>query len=249
MTLREHMKKYHPEKAHYQMLPCNCADYQHMLNRYCERTDCENCWNQEYIPKKGETMETKKYIIEIPEDTAYLKILRVEGPGDIVYVKDLEEYSPLKEKLAVEARQSGYDAGYDDGRKDGYWDGRKRGQEDAWEFARFLWEDKTEGGMDYDDFVATYGPDAIPEEVFANMSYADAVAKYEEHMEYKKKEFKVGDEVQYGVNIGVILGIINNYLTVYSRYYSDPFRTWKKENVVKTGRHYDSVAAVLEEIG
>lgn len=111
MTLREHMKKYHPEKAHYQMLPCNCADYQHMLNRYCERTDCENCWNQEYIPKEGETMETKKYIIEIPEDTAYLKILRVEGPGDIVYVKDLEEYSPLKEKLAVEARQSGYDAG------------------------------------------------------------------------------------------------------------------------------------------
>lgn len=68
-------------------------------------------------------------------------------------------------------------------------------------------------------------------------------------MEYKKKEFKVGDEVQYGVNIGVILGIINNYLTVYSRYYSDPFRTWKKEDVVNTGRHYDSVAAVLEEIG
>lgn len=195
-------------------------------------------------------METKKYIIEIPEDTAYLlKILRVGGPGDIVYVKDLEEYSPLKDKLAVEARQSGYDAGYYDGRKDGYWDGRERGKEDAWEFARFLWKNESDGGMAYDDFTATYGPDACPEEVFENMSYADAVAKYEKYMEFKEKEFKVGDEVQSGMNTGVIMSVGEDIVTVYSRRFVDPFRTWKKEDVIKTGRHYDSVAAVLEEIG
>lgn len=161
----------------------------------------------------------------------------------------LREYGSFKEKLVAEARQSGYDAGYDDGRKDGYWDGRKQGQEDAWEFARFLWKNESDGGMAYDDFTATYGPDACPEEVFANMSYADAVAKYEEHMEYKKKEFKVGDEVQYGINTGVIMSIGEDIVTVYSRRFVDPFRTWKKEDIIKTGNHYDKVAEVMEEIG
>lgn len=124
-----------------------------------------------------------------------------------------------------------------------------RGVKDAWEFARFLWKNESDGGMAYDDFTATYGPDACPEEVFENMSYADAVAKYEKYMENKKKEFKVGDEVQYGVNIGVIMSVDENIVIVYSRHFVDPFRTWKKEDVIKTGRYYDKVAAAMEEIG
>lgn len=230
MTLREHMKKYHPEKLYYQIRPRNCAEYQHIL-KYCQETDCDDCWNREYVPKE-EAMESGKYIIQInkaTDNTGQTKYTL--GNTHIVIPKNVAE---SLEKYQPEFAEG---AAY------------HKGTKDAWEFARFLCENETDGGMDYDDFVATYGPDAIPEEVFANMSYADAVAKYEKYMESKKTEFKVGDEVEYGVNIGVILGIINNYLTVYSRYYSDPFRTWKKENVVKTGRHYDSVAAVLEEIG
>ena len=177
-------------------------------------------------------MESGKYIVQINKATDNTGQTRYTlGNTHIVIPKNvaenLEKYQPEIEDGAA----------------------YHRGAKDAWEFARFIWKDDTEGGMDYNDFIATYGSDAIPEEVFANMSYTDAVAIYEKYMESKKKEFKVGDEVQYGVNIGVIMSVGESTVNVYSRHFVDPFRTWEKKDIIKTGNHYNKVAAAMEEIG
>lgn len=221
MTIKEHMKKYHPEKLSYQLLPCNCAEYQHILNRYCEKTDCDDCWNQKYIPKE-EDMEIKKVIIDIPENTSYVNAVHVEN-GVVVDCKTIkkDEWTPYGIEII-------------------YNDGRIKGQYDAWNFAYKIMETMTKA-----ERCECFGYELIYQ-ILSDMSYDEAKEKYEYYM---NRQIKVGDEITDGKETGYVLWIDDKECMAKLGSYDCPQSlNHNKRNFRKTGRHNPKLAEVMREI-
>jgi hypothetical protein len=80
-------------------------------------------------------METNKYIIEIPDNTAWIQWVKVsDKDGHVCFdFKDPEDLTPYIEPDLEQVRKEAYEEGY----KLGYYsDGYQRGLNDAWDVAK-----------------------------------------------------------------------------------------------------------------
>ena len=150
------------------------------------------------------------------------------------------------------------DAAYNKGYSQGFIDGRysaelidelkeqeyKRGLHDAWEVTRKI------ADMDAKTFESIFDSYLCWTNVFSSESASEAIEKIREYEEKQKdEEIKVGDEVMYGSDKGVVTLTANtgNTFTVLGYDGGWIIRT-SKENLKKTGRHFSEIEAVLKQM-
>ena len=232
MTLKEYMKIHHPENVNDTMYnggvvacPYMYGEFAHMkLSNNCNIfKSCYDCWNQEYIPKEGEEMGTKKYIIEIPEETSYINAVHTEC-GEVVRCKTitLDLLKPYET-----------DSLYRDGRRDG--------QSEVQELICELLE------MDYFELRDCFGSKSL-ENILSTLSYGETREKYDTYMENK---IKVGDEITNGENTGYVICVDNASRLICAKLneYSYPQQINMNNHCYhKTGRHNTKLAEVMREI-
>ena len=172
-----------------------------------------------------------KYIIDIPEDTTCFNALRYED-GKCVSVRSyiIPDLTPYV-------------------RSESYIDGLKKGQNDAWEFARRIIcpSDCCE------DSISAHTKEIFGKEgweirgIFNDLSYQEAKAKYDAWKQ-EKEEIHVGDEVTYGDISGVVVRIDTegSGVNVVGR---DGCTAYiGMADVAKTGRHFDEIERLLERM-
>ena len=229
MTLKEYIKIHRPEniddtsyKSGVVGCPYQYGEFAHMeLSEVCRFNSCTDCWNQEYLPNEGVEMGTKKYIIEIPEETSYINAVHVEC-GDVVGCKTitLDLLKPYEN-----------DALYRDGRRDG--------QSEVWDFTYEIF-DMYSGDMD-----ECFGTFEVSE-IMTSMSYREAKEKYDTYIENK---IKVGDEITDGEETGYVLWIEDKECMAKLGSYDCPQNiNLNTRNFRKTGRHNPKLAEVMREI-
>lgn len=230
MTLKEYMKIHHQENVSdtkYNggvfVCPYMYGEFAHMkLPDNCNIfKSCYDCWNQEYIPKEGEEMGTKKYIIEIPEETSCINAIHTEC-GDVVGCKTitLDLLKPYET-----------DALYRDGRRDG--------QTEVQELICELLK------MEYFELGDCFGSKSL-ENILSTLSCGEIREKYDTYMENK---IKVGDEISDGEETGYVLWIEDKECMAKLGSYDCPQSiNLNKRNVRKTGRHNPKLAEVMREI-
>ena len=118
-----------------------------------------------------------------------------------------------------------------------------KGAEDAWEFVNTLY------GLSDEELYEIFDDGN-----YCEHSYQEAKAKYEEWKK-QKAEIRVGDEVEYycGKNIrfvvcGIYKGIAYGFKYCTGFGCLDMGDYCKIDELKKTGRHYDSVEKLLEEM-
>lgn len=222
MTLKEYMMENHPDTFNEDICPKAYSDTSEFcIGRCGSFARCEDCLNQEYIPKEGEEMRTKKYIIEIPEETSYINVVRAEC-GDVVGCKTIT-LGPLKPYET--------DSLYRDGRRDG--------QTEVQELICELLE------MDYFELGDCFGSKSL-NSILSTLSYGEAKEKYDTYMENK---IKVGDEISDGEETGYVLWIEDKECMAKLGSYDCPQSiNLNKRNFRKTGRHNPKLAEVMRDI-
>ena len=243
MTLKEYMKKNHPCAWQYGMCPKAYHDTREFCNECCSKfKGCDDCLNQEYIPKEGEEVGTKEYIVKLPDDAVCLNVITVSENVNCcqsINVKDLQEYRRLKDSLAIDARKSGYNAGYEDGRKDECFNACEKLENTVWGLARKI------SHMSADEKEECFGLYNYFD-VLLNLSYGEAKEKYDIYMENK---IEVGDEISDGEETGYVLWIEGKECMAKLGSYDCPQSiNLNKRNFRKTGRNNPKLAEVMREI-
>ena len=121
--------------------------------------------------------------------------------------------------------------------------GRIKGQEEAWEFVRNIALSEIYGGYSNNELKEIFGSICL-DDIF-NLTYTEAAAKVAE-WERKKEEICVGDVVECEEHYGVVVGVGECYIKVFTSDWK-PFQ-WMKKDCTKTGRHID-IASMLAQIG
>lgn len=232
MTLKEYMKIHHPEmvdEGSYEggvhCCPYMYGAFAHMkLSDNCRFNSCTDCWNQEYIPKEGEEMGTKKYIIEIPEETSY-----------IYYINSVRtEYGAVVESKTITLdllKPYETDALYRDGRRDG--------QSEVWDFA---YEIVDMSDTDRDECFGT----KFLSEILSIQSYEEAKEQYDE---YAKRKIKPGDEITDGIDIGYALWVHDRKCLAKLNLDDYPkFVDLDCRDFHRTGKHNPKLAEVMKEL-
>ena len=180
-------------------------------------------------------METKKYIIEIPDNTAWLQWVKVSDKDGHVYFdfKDPEDLIPYTEPDLEQVRKEAYEEGY----KSGYYsDGYQRGLKDAWDAARKI------SIMDSPTRDEIFGL-VVTSNIFDENSASEATEKIRQY----KQDFKVGDEVISDEDIkGVTVDMDDYLLHVLDE--NGVIQAWPREDAVKTGRYFPEIAEVLKKM-
>ena len=160
-----------------------------------------------------------KYIIDIPEDTTCLNALRYEDR------KCVSARSYIIPNLIPYVRS------------ESYIDGLKRGQNDAWNFARSL---LNYTNKDWEDVMNLL--------LINSCSYQEAKNKYKEWQK-EKNEIQIGDEVK---NKGLEDKGIVTYIeaTRCDVLWSDGSvnEDFLMSDLYKTGRHFDEIQNLLKTI-
>lgn len=169
-----------------------------------------------------------KYIIDIPDNTHWIQWI-MEGTKDHhpymdwIDVKDLRFYTEHD---------------------------RKAIEDEVWEFLEFLFT-----GMNAEERYKCFD-NVFAHIIVSTMSYQEAKSKYEAWLE-QKDEIKVGDEVENashkkGIVLNHHISLSNGLEYVRVLYMDDDGNSfvsaWEKNNVGKTGRHFDEVAELLEKM-
>lgn len=257
MTLKEYMEKNHPEMIDdacdgcVKGCPPDYNDFSHMtFPKFCPQgSDCSACWNQEYIPKEGEEMGTKEYIVKLPDDAVRLNVVTVSENVNCcqsINVKDLQEYRRLKDKLAIDARKSGYKEGYKDGHVDGCFNACERLEDKVWDFAYEILD------MSDSERNECFGTQSLSE-IMSSLSYEKAKEQYDTYINDKK--IKLGNEVEYIGGVSCPLGTTgyvisqgnskSHWNVLIEGRITDQ---WYDGNFRKTGRHNPKLAEVIREI-
>lgn len=157
----------------------------------------------------------------------------------------------IKNKIH-ELIESAYRMGYEDGKNLEY----DLGLNDAWECARKLMLGENDGGISIEESRKIFGVGYYS--ALSNYSASEAIAKLKEYEEKQKPvedaEIKVGDEVIYcgggahDGSVGVVLGAENSWREVRFKSCWNCVGVWK-DSLTKTGRHFDSIEKVFEELG
>ena len=112
-------------------------------------------------------------------------------------------------------------------------------QEEAWEFAKQVTI------MTPDDKCELWGTSKY-NTINLGYSYAEAKAKYEEWQK-QKEEIHVGDEVTSKYGDGVVIDIVGNE-SVHILGKDGHWNEYAEGEYKKTGRHFDTVKKLLEEM-
>lgn len=152
--------------------------------------------------------------------------------------------------------RNAYDRGYKQGAKDAegearkkaYWEqGYNEGMKDAWELVRKLRHPSygnTYSDNEKKDIFGYVSADSI----LTNLSASEAIQKVKEYEEKQKQdddEIKVGDEVIFpNGKKGIVWLIYGNECHTIGDYN----RVRPKEYLKRTGRHFDQIAEVLEQM-
>lgn len=210
-------------------------------------------------------MDTKKYIIEIPDNTAWLQWVKVsDKDGHVCFdFKDPEDLTLYTEPNLDAVRKEAYDKGYQDATVKIGSDEQaiaekayQKGLNDAWDAARKILLSKEDGGLfEYDERKAVFGYGNYFL-VLKKCSASEAIEKIRQH-EKEQEEIKVWDEVQRkscnSIKIivlnkesdaitGIAIEDVPYVCKVGDMYINCDVKGWEK-----TGKHYE-IAEVLRKL-
>ena len=205
-----------------------------------------------------------KYIIEIEEvirRNGAPQIARVKGFNALVFDKNgLEKLEPYDgEKVYLKGYENGYKNGKNAVMNESeekhnsdldYKDGLEDGRMEAWKCARKLCQSEKYGGLE--EHCAEIFDRQDTFDVF-DYSASEAIAKIKEYEEKQKQDadIKVGDEVTDHMGYkGVITRArqSDSEFVHWIRYDGCTYGS-SEGSLVKTGRHFDTIAEVLAELG
>lgn len=176
-----------------------------------------------------------------------------------------KDYSVLDELTpkTVELHRAIFDKGYEQGVNDGSLDVKMRVEgayekslNDAWDCAKKIVCDKSQNGYSLYTLKEIFGTTSISD-IFSNFSPSEAITRIKEYEEKQKQadnEIKVGDEVYIVMENypSVVTCIFSEngldspkavHITQSGRYTVTPL-----SQLHKTGRHFDQIAEVLEQL-
>jgi hypothetical protein len=201
---------------------------------------------------------SKKYVIDIPDDAQYILI---NGASEnhcytrVEQVDDLEELNSdyINEhfgELQDDAYNKGYaqcQDDYSDALKHAKDTAYKKGLEDAWEAARRIVVDTDHGGLALGTLSEIFGTQSYSYIMRENTAQQaiDKIKAYEDGKHSDRIE--VGDEVRTrdGAPNHTFLVTKVTDSHVYGISYDGSWNYWTKDEVTKTGKHYD-IASILE---
>lgn len=193
-------------------------------------------------------METNKYIIEIPNNTAWLQWVKVSDKDghvcfDFEYPEDLTPYiepdldavkKEVHDKCMSEAEDLAYKL-YSPKIDEAY----QRGLNDAWEAARKIFS------MD-GEVRETLLHNCFFKDIIENISASEAVKKIRQYE--KQEEIKVGNEVDGKGGRGTITKISNDGDHFNVMWENGSTGYYMIEDFKKTGRHFPEIAEVLRKM-
>lgn len=165
-----------------------------------------------------------KYIIDVPDNTQWIQWIKLSEKDGHAYFdyKAPEDLTPYV-------------------RSESYIDGLKKGQNDAWEFAKIFMDD-----MGVDDLEVVNG-DTI-KRYFA-MTYQEAKDRYGK-WKAKKAKIRVGDEVETESGNKACVLYENPDGTQMFVFKADGTAAWwSKCAIHKTGKNHPEVAELLKKMG
>ena len=200
-------------------------------------------------------MDTKKYIIEIPDNTAWLQWVKVsDKDGHVCFdFKDPEDLTLYTEPNLDAVRKEAYEKGVQDTKQ--YWVdaprtcayklGYENGLNDAWDAARKIVLSREDGGLfEYEARKSVFGCGNYM--ALKNYSASEAIKKIRQY-EQEQEDFKVGNEVINDEDIRGATVDMDDYL-LYVLDENGVIQAWPREDVVKTGRHFSEIAEVLRKM-
>jgi len=200
-------------------------------------------------------VDTKKYIIEIPDNTAWLQWVKVsDKDGHVCFdFKDPEDLTPYTELDLDAVRNEAYEKGVQDTKQHwvdaprscAYRLGYDNGLNDAWDAARKIVLSREDGGLfNYEERKAVFGcGNYMALKKFLAQEAIEKIRQYEQ----KQEKIKVGDEVINDEDIkGVTVDIDDYLLHVLDE--NGVIQAWPREDVVKTGRYFPEIAEVLRKM-
>ena len=212
-------------------------------------------------------METNKYIIEIPDNTAWLQWVKVSDKDGHVYFdfKDPEDLTPyiepdldavkkeVHDKCMSEAEDLAYKL-YSPKIDEAY----QRGLNDAWDVARKIPLNVNEGGLSTNALTMIFGNKSIIQ-IFKELSASEVIEKIRQYeQEQEDAEFHVGDEfvTKNNKDFGVIVAVNAKRVLVLWKDDADIVDEnnreftieWAKERFAKTGRNFPEIAKVFKKM-
>ena len=197
-------------------------------------------------------MDRGKYVIEVPDDTRRIWI-DVFGDGHCYTIaKEADQLEKLNSDYINEHFGELQDEAYQKGINDGSLDVKlrvkgsyQRGLEDAWEAARKIIH-MPEGDL-LNIFTECYSAVCTALQVLLKYDASEAIAKLKAYEDKQKDHIEVGDEVRTrdGAPSHTFLVTKATDSHVYGISDDGSWNYWTKDEVTKTGKHYD-IQSILE---
>ena len=193
-----------------------------------------------------------KYIIEIPDDVQYILLNGKEDNKYYTAVHPIAELEELNSDYINEHFGELQDEAYQKGINDGSLDVKQRvegayqrGLEDAWEAARKII--RMPDGDILDLFPDCYASVCTAVQAILKYDASEAIAKLKAYDDKQKDRIEVGDEVRArdGAPSHTFLVTKVTDSHVYGISDDGSWNYWTKDEVTKTGKHYD-IASILE---
>ena len=188
-----------------------------------------------------------KYIVELKKNETLYKAATRESDGTAYVCSAIG--TPYTAPDIEQVRKEGYEKGWkeaEDNYFDGYSNGYDAGLDDAWKAAKKIWE------YDTTTLKEIFGEGVMRMDWFMKFTASEAIEKIWQY-EQEKGKIQVGDQVentQTGVKFIVTHLWKNNRgeqgVSGFNRECSAFSTTLSL--VVKTGRHFPEIAAVLEKM-
>ena len=175
-----------------------------------------------------------KYIIELEDDIKYLIINGRAGNRCYTLVRPVTELEVLNSDYINEHFGELQDEAY------------QRGLEDAWEAAQKVVCKTTAGGMSLDTLKEIFGVQS-PAAIMQSNTAQQAIDKIKTYEDKRSDRIEVGDEVRTrdGAPSHTFLVTKVTDSHVYGISDGGSWNYWTKDEVTKTGKHYD-IASILE---
>ena len=196
-------------------------------------------------------MDTKKYIIEIPDNTAWLQWVKVsDKDGHVCFdFKDPEDLTPYTEPDIDAIRNEAYEKGVQDTKQHwvdaprscAYRVGYEKGLNDAWDAACKIVNMIGLKRKDIFGYIASSS-------IMNNFSATEAIEKIQKYeQEQEQENFKVGYEVINDEDVrGAIVDMDDYLLHVLDE--NGVVQAWPREYAVKTGRYFPEIAEVIKKM-
>lgn len=196
-------------------------------------------------------MDTKKYIIEIPDNTAWLQWVKVsDKDGNVCFdFKYPEDLTPYIEPDLDAIRKEAYDKGFEDGKElcpvpevcheNAY----QRGLNDAWEAARKI----AHLALWYDYRTETGKLNVCARDVLDYFSASEAIEKIRQY-EREQEEIKVGNEVNGKGGRGTITKISDDGDHFNVMWENGSTGYYMIGDFKKTGRNFPEIIEVLRKM-